>query len=69
MNYNGLWNSLPIIDVDQSLNTIKRKLKCFFWSYFVANFDPENLCSYHFVCPCNKCVTLPVMCTFQDVTL
>ena len=64
-----LWNSLPIIDVDQSLNTIKRKLKCFFWSYFVANFDPENLCSYHFVCPCNKCVTLPVMCTFQDVTL
>ena len=30
-----LWNSLPSIDLDQSLDTIKSKLKHFFWNHFL----------------------------------
>ena len=30
-----LWNSLPTINLDQSLSSIKFKLRQFFWSHFV----------------------------------
>ena len=29
-----LWNSLPIIDLSQSLDVIKPKLKAFLWNHF-----------------------------------
>ena len=50
-----LWNALPSIDLDLSINTIKKQLTKFFWVYFTNNFDPSNPCSFHFVCPCSKC--------------
>ena len=53
-----LWNSLPIIPLSLSVHIIKQKLKKIF---FNANFDSNNACSYHFLCPCFKCsATLPM---------
>ena len=50
-----LWNSLPSIDLDQSLDTIKCKLKQFFWNHFLNHFNPDNICTFHFLCPCSSC--------------
>ena len=46
-----LWNSLPLIDLSQTLQTIKFKLKNYFWNHFVNNFDSNNLCSFISVAP------------------
>ena len=51
-----LWNSLPPIDISLSATTLKNVITKFFWSKFLANFDPSNPCSYHYLCPCSKYV-------------
>ena len=62
-----LWNSLPCIDLDLSVAAIKYNLKHFFLQHFITKFDPENVCSYHFLCPCNKCSMLPVTLNFDTL--
>ena len=52
-----LWNSLPPIDLSLSYFCIKVKLRQFFGGYFVSAFNPSNPCSYHFLCPCHKCIS------------
>ena len=51
-----LWNALPPIDLNSSFTSIKLYLKLFIWNHFVSNFDPNNSCTLHFLCPCPKCV-------------
>ena len=55
-----LWNSLPTLDANLSLSTIKYKLHKYFWDYFIAHFDPNDECSFHYLCLCQKCSSLPV---------
>ena len=31
-------------------------IKSFFCSHFLLHFDPSNPCTFHMVCPCNKCL-------------
>ena len=52
-----VWNKLPsnLINLDSSLGTIKKKTSDFLVSDFLENFDTNNLCSFHMVCPCSKC--------------
>ena len=64
-----LWNSLPLLDISQSISTIKTKLYQHFWDHFTANFDPDNLCSYHYLCPCANCSSLPVTYNFDSSLL
>ena len=52
-----LWNSLPVINLDLSINTIKSQLKQCSWEHFINNFNPANPCSLHYLCPCSKCYT------------
>ena len=33
----------------------------FLWSHFKSNFKSDDPCSYHFVCPCNKCTDIPIL--------
>ena len=54
-----LWNSLPVIDCSFPFNIIKKKLMSFLWNHFVTNFDSNNNCTFHFLCPCCKCIKLP----------
>ena len=30
-------------------------LKTFLWSHFVNNFDSDNVCTFHYLCPCCHC--------------
>ena len=50
-----LWNALPSINLTHSHNTIMGNIRSLFWNHFVDNFDENNLCSFHFCCPCTKC--------------
>jgi len=53
-----LWNALPPLDLDLSIQALKRKLINIFWSIFTWKFDDNNYCTYHVVCPSHKCIPL-----------
>ena len=55
-----LWNSLPTSNLDLPISTIKKKLLRFFWDHFNTHFQCNNLCTFHYLCPCAKCVRLPI---------
>ena len=50
-----LWNALPPVDLNQSLHTIKIKLKQTLRQHFHTHFNPDITCTFHFLCPCSKC--------------
>ena len=60
-----LWNSLPLIDTSLSIRSIRAQLRYQFWNHFIANFDSNNLCSYHYLCPCLNCSKLPIKMQFN----
>ena len=53
-----LWNKMPAIDLypSLSLQTIRSKLYEVMWSNFIENFNSDDVCSFHFFCPCSRCV-------------
>ena len=62
-----LWNSLPAIDIALPVQTIKLKLINHFWSSFMAKFDSNQPCSFHYMCPCNRCSKLPNIPIFKSL--
>ena len=50
-----LWNQLPSIDLSLSYHSIQLSISKYMWSHFLRHFDPDSICTYHFVCPCNNC--------------
>ena len=54
-----LWNALPPINLNLPINIIKSQVKLFLWNYFLQNFDSNNFCTYHLLCPCNSCMLTP----------
>ena len=50
-----LWNAMPIIDLNLSFSVLKAKLKRYLWDHFLSNFDVDNNCTLHYLCPCSKC--------------
>ena len=57
-----LWNSLPhsINDISQPISSVKSDIQAYFWDNFIANFNPGHSCTFHYSCPCSKCMSLPV---------
>ena len=53
--YASLWNAMPIMGINLSYTTFKYKLKTFLWNHFLNNFDENNNCTFHFLCPCRTC--------------
>ena len=51
----SLWNAIPIIDLSLPFQVIKSKLKIHFWNSFIENFDDNNQCTLHYLCPCSSC--------------
>ena len=49
-----LWNSIPLVDLSLSFETVKATLYNHFWSHFITNFDSSDICSNPIVCPCTK---------------
>ena len=60
-----LWNSLSLLDTSLSIPSIRARLRQHFWNHFVTNFDPNNLCSYHYLCPCLNCSKFPIKTQFH----
>ena len=54
-----LWNSLPPIDLTLPTTKIVVFVKTFLWSHFVNNFDSDNVCIFHYLCPCCHCSNCP----------
>ena len=46
-----LWNALPLIDVNLSIDTIRNRAKSHFWNHFIHNFDPLNPHTLHYHFP------------------
>ena len=55
-----LWNSLPAINLNQSTSSIRKKLTQFLWNHFMCHFRSDSPCTLHFLCPCAKCLCLPI---------
>ena len=51
-----LWNNLPPIDLSKSVQCIKSHLYSHLWNHFLCNFDPNDTCSFHYLCPCSSCL-------------
>ena len=60
-----LWNALPMLNLDLSHSTLMRKLRSYFWTHFLKNYQCDSSCTYHFLCPCNKCSSLPPCIPFS----
>ena len=60
-----LWNGLPQLDLSLSLDTLKKLIKQVFWNHFLTNFNSDNPCTFHFVCACNPCTSLPLRTNFN----
>ena len=59
-----LWNALPPIDLTLSTDNIRRAVKRFLWSNFIDKFNCDILCTFHFVCPCTKCSSMPIQTNY-----
>ena len=64
-----LWNSLPPINLELSLQSIKRHLMQFYWNHFNINFQSTNPCTFHFLCPCAKCSGTSITTCFSSDTI
>ena len=60
-----IWNSLPPIDLSLSIPVIKTMLYKFLWNHFLLNFQSNNPCTFHFVCPCCSCANSPLTPTYK----
>ena len=54
-----LWNSLPMVDLNQSFSSIKCTVLAHLWNHFYKFFDPTNPCKLSYLCPCSKCYVSP----------
>ena len=54
-----LWNSLSVLNVFLSKDTLMSQLKNFLWLVFISKFTTSIPCTYHFVYPCNRCLSIP----------
>ena len=61
------WNSLPFLDISLSIPSIQAKLREHFRNHFIAHFDSNNVCTYHYLCPCLNCAKLPVKTLFTPI--
>ena len=50
----SLWNAIPILDLNMSVCLLKSKLKSYLWDHFLTNFDENNNCTLHYLCPCSR---------------
>ena len=59
-----LWNYLPVIDLSSPHYVIKQKLTKHLWDHFTVNFNSDQHCSFHLLCPCHRCSRQPISINF-----
>ena len=63
-----LWNSIPVIDLTLSLDTIKTQIINYLWTKFDTNFISDSPCTFHLLCPCYRCSKHPIIPNFQPLS-
>ena len=61
-----IWNSLPPIDLNQSFTTIRLCITKTLQDHFIANFDSDNSCTFHYVCLCSNCYCNSLVVNFSQ---
>ena len=47
-------------DINHSINMIKSTIKLYIFGLnLLNNFEPDQPCTYYFLCPCNQCLATP----------
>ena len=59
-----VYNALPAVNLNLSFGAIKSSVKKYLWEHFIRNFNNDDLCTYHFVCPCCNCTRRPQPANF-----
>ena len=59
-----LYNALPYLDLSLPFNSLKQFITEQFWHKFHLHFNPDNPCTFHFVCPCRSCSSSPIPTNF-----
>ena len=54
-----IWNTLPIIDLNDHPTRIKNKLLEYLWKHFLSNFYPAITCRFSISCPCSNYSKVP----------
>ena len=62
-----IWNTLPVIDLNDHPTNIKSKLSEYLWKHFLSNFDPGITCSFSLSCPCFNCAKVPKQPNFDNL--
>jgi len=62
-----LWNQLPVIDLSLPPYIIKQQLTKHLWDHFTVNFNSDQSCTFHFLCPCYRCSRLPISTNFHPI--
>ena len=62
-----LWNSLAEIDLALSWQTIRYNLKSHLYDHFLANFNPDSTCTWHYLCPCSSCSSINTLSNFAPL--
>ena len=60
-----LYNSLPPLNLNLSIQSLKRSILDIFIKNFSINFDPDNPHTFHYSCPCNNCSKCTIKSTFS----
>ena len=63
-----LWNYLPSIDLSLSIHLTKNHLTKYFWKKFNDDFNSDNICSFHVLCPCYRCSSQPIITNFHPLS-
>ena len=50
-----IWSAPPPMNLSKPLTVLRSSIIETFWNYFMINFESEDPCTYHFVCPCRNC--------------
>ena len=58
----------PSINPDSPTSSIKLSIISHMFNHFSSFFNPDNSCTYHFLCPCNSCFMLSVQIMCHQIT-
>ena len=54
-----LWSAMLYVNLNLPFNSINKYLIRVMHRKFERTFDPNNTCTFHFVCPCSHCHQFP----------
>ena len=60
-----IYNALPAIKSKSTNDHYQSCPEKYFWDHFIRNFNNDNMCTYHFVCPCCNCSKIPQPSNFM----